>query len=318
MGRALVHPRSRRRFLSYSASALALALARRRCRAASGETILEEARSAYNHIVVGQRGTVRTMYFVVDGVRYIESRLDLGYPRSLDLDYSRTMMAGFLVQPEPRRLLMVGLGGGQISNYLFERFPGLEVDAVDIDPEVVRLARKYFGVPDHPRYRTHVADGRLFIERAAPMERWDMVMLDAFRGVFVPLHLKTHEFYRACLSRLASAGVVVANLHNATRTYPNDRETLASVFPNCYAFLSESGNQTTFVGSASPQRVGPYGMRENAALLRPRFDFDIHGLAARYYLRRDWGADAVILRDDFAPSDLEPATVRHNRTRVRE
>src|SRR5690606_31342754 len=93
------------------------------------ETVLEEAKSPYNHIVVAEDGDVVTMYFVVDGTYYIESRFDRSHPRSLDLDYTRTMMAGFLLQPQPRRLLMIGFGGGQISNYLFERVPGLEIDA---------------------------------------------------------------------------------------------------------------------------------------------------------------------------------------------
>lgn len=318
-------PWPRRRFLrGLAAGTGALALggpAATACaRGASDETILEEAQSRFNNIRIGQRGSQRTMYFVGDnGVQYIESRYDISRPQSLDLDYSRTMMAGFLLQPAPKRALMLGLGGGQISNYLRRTFPDLEIDAVDIDPEVVRLAQKYFGVPtDDPGYRCHVADGRLFVEQAAKGTTWDMLILDAFRGVFVPYHLKTAEFYRACLDRLSPRGVVVANLHNATRMYPHDRNTLAAVFPQRYSFVSESGNQTTFVASADRDRVGPYAIRSNARALAGRFDFDILGLAARYYMRTDWELDAEVLHDDFKPADLEAATKRHNRTCVRD
>ncbi len=288
--------------------------------AASDETILEEARSRFNNIRIGQRGSLRTMYFVSDeGVQYIESRVDISRPRSLDLDYSRTMMAGFLLQPAPKRVLMLGLGGGQISNYLRDRFPELEIDAIDIDPEVVRLAQRYFDVPrDDPRYRTHVADGRLFVEEAPADARWDMIILDAFRGVFVPYHLKTAEFYRACLGRLSPQGVVVANLHNATKMYPHDRNTLAAVFPQRYSFVSESGNQTTFVASADRRRVGPYALRRNAVALRERFDFDLLGLAARYYMRTDWELGAEVLHDDFRPKELQEAAKRHNKTCIRD
>jgi len=285
---------------------------RSRTAAATEEKLLEQATSEYNTIMVTERGSVRTMYFVVDGTRYIESRWDMDNPGSLDLDYSRTMMAGFLVQPAPKRFMMMGLGGGQISNYLFERFPELEIDAVDIDPEVVRLARKYFGVPDDPRYRTHVGDGRLFIENAS--EPWDHIMLDAFRGVFVPYHLKTKEAYAACLAKLTPGGVVVANLHNLTRMYPHDRQTLASVFPQRYSFVSESGNQTTFVASSSKDRVGVYEIRNNAGRVAGKFDFDLLGLAARYYLRTDWDPEARVLTDDFDPQELESAAQRHNTT----
>ena len=304
---------TRRQWLRAGGCALTAPLIlRSRTAAATEEKLLEQATSEYNTIMVTERGSVRTMYFVVDGTRYIESRWDMDNPGSLDLDYSRTMMAGFLVQPAPKRFMMMGLGGGQISNYLFERFPELEIDAVDIDPEVVRLARKYFGVPDDPRYRTHVGDGRLFIENAS--EPWDHIMLDAFRGVFVPYHLKTKEAYAACLAKLTPGGVVVANLHNLTRMYPHDRQTLASVFPQRYSFVSESGNQTTFVASSSKDRVGVYEIRNNAGRVAGKFDFDLLGLAARYYLRTDWDPEARVLTDDFDPQELESAAQRHNTT----
>jgi spermidine synthase len=256
------------------------------------------------------------MYFVVDGTRYIESRWDMSHPQSLDLDYSRTMMAGFMINPAPKRLMMMGLGGGQITNYLFERFPELEIDAVDIDPEVVRLAVKYFGVPEKdPRYRLHVGDGRVFIEKGETP--WDMIMLDAFRGVFVPYHLKTLEFYQACLRQLSPGGVVVANLHNLTRMYPYDRTTLAEAFPQQYAFVSEAGNQTTFVASASPERVGTYAIRANAHTVQAKFDFDVSGLAARNYLHADWDEGLRVLKDDFKLDELEGAAARHNTTCIR-
>lgn len=288
----------------------ALASVRPRIARADDERVLEEATSEFNKIQVTERGSVRTMYFLVDGRRYIESRWDTAHPSSLDLDYARTMMGGFLVHPSPRRVMMMGLGGGQLANFLFERFPGVEIDAVDIDPEVVRLAHKWFGVPADPRYRTHVGDGRLFLEKAKTP--WDVVILDAFRGVFVPYHLKTIEAYRAVANALTEDGVVVANLHNQTRHYANDRRTLAEVFPYRYPFLAEAGNQTSFVGAKRGPFVGVYGLRRNARLLANKFDFDLMGLAARLMIAPDYDPKAEILRDDFEPSELDEAAGRHN------
>ena len=258
--------------------------------------LLAEARSPYNHIVVAEQGTVRTMYFVVEGTYYIESRFDRSHPRSLDLDYTRTMMAGFLVNPRIRSLLMIGFGGGQISNYLFERLPGLEVDGVDIDPEVIRLARAYFGVPEDDRYRTHAADGRTFVAQSA--RRWDMIILDAFRGVVVPPHLKTRQFYQTCLEHLNDDGVLVANLHDNSGSYADDRATFAAVFPTRYAFESEGGGQTSLVASADDRWVGVYEMRGNVEGLRDVFDFDLLGLTARYHPGRRWQGRGRVLGDE--------------------
>jgi spermidine synthase len=215
------------------------------------------------------------------------------------------------VQPKIQRLLMIGFGGGQITNYLFRRFPGIEIDAVDIDGEVIRLAREYFDVPDDPRYRTHAEDGRVFVEKAPSDARWDMIMLDAFRGVFVPFHLKTREYYAALLSRLTPGGVVVANLHKNTQMYPSDRATFDAVFPTGYAFIAESGLQTTYVASASETQLGAYDVRAHARAIEGSFDFDLLGLAARWYLGRDYTGGEV-LRDDFAAGTTPDAAERHN------
>ena len=304
-------PTTRRRWI-VGAGATALAgLAPRRA-LADDERIIDGVKSPYNHIVIAESDDFRTMYFVVDGTHYIESRLDRRRPQALDLDYTRTMMAGFLVRPQIRRLLMIGMGGGTLSNYLFRAIPGLEVDAVDIDAEVVRLARKHFEVPDDPRYRTHAADGRLFVDQAPAAQRWDMIILDAFRGVFVPFHLKTREYYTSLLARLDPNGVVVANLHNATPMYPHDRVTFEAVFPTGYAFLAESSRQTTYVASASAQPLGAYELRANARAVRDRFDFDVLGLAARWYLGRDYDPEAAVLRDDFPEGATPKGAERHN------
>ena len=308
-------PLSRRSYLSYIAAAsgqvagIWAGLNVQRAFAAS-ERILAHVKSAYNELVVGEQGSIRTLYFVVDGRRYIESRWDMSVPLSLDLDYSRTMMAGFLVAPEVRKIAMIGLGGGQLTNYLFARLADVEIDAVDIDPEVVRLARQYFGIPDSPRYRTHAGDGRIWLEQSR--ENYDLLLLDAFHGVSVPYHLKTAEFYTACARRLGPNGVVVANLHNRVKMYSHDRQTLASVFHRNYSFASESGSQTTYVGSQSTKEVGTFEMRKNAANFAKLADFDVHALAARRYYHVDWDVGATVLHDDFSPENLLEAVHTYN------
>ncbi len=300
---------TRRAFLGGAAALLASPHVRA---AAPEERELERARSAYNEVVITQAGSVRTMYFVQNGRWLIESRIDLDDPTALDLDVFRTMSAGLLVQPAPKRILMVGVGGGQLSNYLFARLPGVEIDAVDIDPEVVRLARAYFEIPDDPRYRTHVGDGRLFVEQSAAADV-DMLILDAFRGTSVPFHLRTRSFYEACRRRLRPGGVVVANLHNRADRYADDRATFAAVFAHDYGFVSEREYETTLVCSADEAPVSVYAIRRNAASLRETFGPHLPRLAARLHLRPDV-ALGTVLEDDFAADDTSRAdgVKRHN------
>ncbi len=274
-------------------------------RADDEERILERARSDYNEIVVTQAGSVRTMYFVQGERWLIESRLDLRDPDALGLSVFRSMRAALLLQPRPMRVLMVGLGGGALSNFLFARLPGVEIDAVDIDPEVVRMARTYFQVPDHPRYRTHVGDGRLFVEQHRKPDT-DLLILDAFRGTSVPFHLRTTAFYRACRSRLRPRGALVANLHTHTSRYADDRATFANVFEHDYAFSDERDAETTLV--CTRKAVSPYDMRRNGDTLEDAFGPGMRRLASRLQLHSVRGG--TVLQDDFSSSAA--GARRHN------
>jgi spermidine synthase len=277
------------------------------------ETVIATARSDYNHVIVTEQGSLRQMYFeVADGRWLLQATYDLERPHSLDHEVFQTMVAGLLVSPEVQRVCMIGVGGAQLSNFLFARVPGIEIDAVDICPAVVKLARTYFGVPDDPRYRLHVGDGRVFVEQAPPGS-YDLLIHDAYRGHSIPRHLRSVEFFGACAERLTPSGVLVANMHRRTPRYPIDRETMASVFRHTYRFTSEDNVQTTVVASNSEEELGPDALLANAHLLQPRIDFDLVGLARRCTFGRDW-AEAEPLRDDFDPAELDEAAEAHNRS----
>lgn len=277
------------------------------------ERVLATQRSDYNIVIVTQQGSLRRMYFEdADGRWLLQSTYDLDRPHSLDHEVFQTMVAGLLVQPVVGRACMLGVGGAQLSNYLFARIPELEIDVVDICPAVVELARAYFGVPDDPRYRMHVGDGRVFVERSMPSS-YDLLIHDAYRGHSIPLHLRTQEFFRACAERLTPGGVVVANMHRRTPRYPIDRATMASVFRHNYRFSSDDDVQTTIVASNAEAALEPEQLLAHAHQLQPRFDFDLLGLARRCTSERDW-AEAEPLRDDFDRAQLDRAAEQHNRS----
>lgn len=277
------------------------------------ERILEEGRSDYNHVIVTEQGSLRRMYFETEGRWLLQSTYALDRPDALHHEVFQTMVSSLLVQPKIGRMCMIGVGGGQLSNYLFRHIPGLELDVVDICPEVVRLARAYFGVPDDPRYRLHVADGRVFIEELAPGSV-DLLVLDAFRGHSIPKHLRTQEFFVACRSRLSEGGVQVANMHRRTPRYPIDRATMAAVFAHVYRFASADDVQTSIVSTNSAAALTAAQLLDNARALQPGFDFDLSALARRCLIDEQGWDQAAVLHDDFESGELDEAAERHNRS----
>ncbi len=274
--------------------------------------MLEEARSDYNHVIVTQQGSLRKMYFETEGNWKLQSTYDLATPDSLHHEFAQTMVSGLLLQPEPRRMCMIGLGGGQLSNYLFRILPELEIDVVDICPEVVRLARKYFDVPeDDARYRVHVEDGRVFVDRLEPASL-DLLVIDAYRGHSVPKHLRTREFHALCAARLTPAGVMVANVHRRTPRYPIDRATMAAVYRHVYRFASSDDVQTSVVASMAEATATPMQLHETARKLQPRFDFDLISLAQRCRIDEGGWAPEMVVHDDFDAEQLDEAARAHN------
>jgi spermidine synthase len=175
----------------------------------AGEAILHEKTSAFGTIVVVDEGDgTRALRFGRHGARQSAYRPD--DPERLVLPYTEVALTGLALCGEPSRILVVGLGGGTLAGFLRRHYPAAEIDAVDIDPEVVRVAKEYFGFREDSRMRAHVGDGRKFIEDARVP--YDLIFLDAFGTTSVPAHLTTREFLEAVRRIVRPQGVVVGNL----------------------------------------------------------------------------------------------------------
>jgi spermidine synthase len=178
-----------------------------------------EETSAFSTIRVRRSGDIRLLTFVRDdGRELVQSRVDLTAPQTLSSPYARSMFASYLYQPAPRRVLVVGLGGGAMVRFLAHHAPDVQIDAVEIDPVVVRLADQYFGVRSGGHVRVVTADAVAFIE--ATTERYDVIFMDAFLrpssetdDTGVPSRLKTVAFLGRVKQALAPGGVVAFNIN---------------------------------------------------------------------------------------------------------
>ncbi|MDP2647034.1 MAG: fused MFS/spermidine synthase [Desulfobacterales bacterium] len=198
----------------------------------AGEKTLYEQPSAYNNIVVteDERG-FRTLYFERGGAR--QSVVKPGDPDSLELPYIKAMLVGLALYDKPQRILIVGLGGGTLAKFLHKHYPRALIDAVDIDPAVVEVARKFFEFREDEKLRAHISDGRKFVEDHPGV--YDLIFLDAYGADSIPYHLTTREFLLSVRKALTPRGVVLGNiwsnasnsLHDSmVRTYLNVFEEL--------------------------------------------------------------------------------------------
>lgn len=153
------------------------------------------------------QGKVRTL--ILDGNRH--SAMYTLDPAETPIRYIEHFHLGPLLNPNATRALFIGGGGFSSPKQFLEAYPNMTLDVAEIDGDVVDAAKRFFAVPEDPRLRIHVLDGRQFLARSGEA-RWDVVILDAYGRNYVPFHLMTAEFLSLVRAHLAPGGIVVSNV----------------------------------------------------------------------------------------------------------
>ncbi|MBT9609222.1 MAG: transferase [Aquabacterium sp.] len=182
----------------------------------------------------------------------IQSSMRLDAPDELLLDYTRAMMGCLLLHPAPRRVLMIGLGGGSMLKYLHRHLPHATFTVVEISQAVIDLRGDFLIPPDSERLHTVCDDGALFIRahvralaQAAPPPRFDVILVDGFDGAGLPPALSSRRFYEDCRAALSEDGVLVANVQADTARSREIRQRLSRAFDGALASVEsdEGGNE---------------------------------------------------------------------------
>lgn len=82
-------------------------------------------------------------------------------PETLAFPYSRMLMGALYLQPAPKKVLLIGMGGGVVAMTLQKLLPDAEIDAVELDAAVVSVAREYFNFQPGPKMSVYTEDGRV-------------------------------------------------------------------------------------------------------------------------------------------------------------
>jgi len=280
-----------RRFVAARLLALAAAV----LPAAWADQVIYRGKSQFNDIIVTQDSQgMRTLYFEFGGAR--QSVVKAGDPTHLELAYARAAMSSLALCPQPERVLVVGLGGGTIPMFLRRYFPQTYIDAVEIDPEVIHVAKRFFGFREDERMKAYAADGRRFIEQAK--QRYDLVFLDAFGTDNVPYDLATEEFLRAVRNILTPRGLAIANIwsRESNPQYDSMVRTYQEVFSSLYIVRAPYTANRILLALPRPEKL-------TAAVVAKR----AQAVASKHRFRFELGS---IVEDGFSEAPPKDPTVR--------
>jgi spermidine synthase len=228
--------------------------------------------SAYHHIRVVDEGGIRTLSFN----NSMETRVSLADPLRGHFEYTEYFHMPWLWNPNLKRVLMVGLGGGSAQRSYQHYYTNVMVETVELDPVVVTVAKKYFGVIETPKHIIHTNDGRVFLRRTT--NTYDAIIMDAYTttryGSSIPPHLTTKEFFAVASDRLNSNGVMAYNVIGQVNGWHADfigslYRTMKEVFPRVYLFPArESQNVVLLATKSGDPFDAMIVQREGTALLR--------------------------------------------------
>lgn len=209
--------------------------------------------------------------------------------------------------PKTEEVLCIGMGVG-IVPMSFAR-AGMKVDVVEINPDVVPLAERFFNF-DSSKINLHLQDGRYFLNHT--QKKYDALILDAFLGDSSPSHLMTREAFASMRNVLNAQGVLVIN----TFADPDLKQdffsaslykTLTNTFTSVKLHHGRNGN-TLFIASA----------RNDLSILHPpTFDHVWSGCREQVRdafatLRQPNLEHGLVLTDNYNPVEFYDAANRES------
>ena len=309
------------------------------------ENLLEVKESAYHYITIVNgrtqiypyRKPARLMMFnnlIESGIILDENTMKLpSGPAQTACGYVDLLHLGMILTGRaPTDMLIVGCGGGVGPRMFKENYPAevKNIDVVDIDPWVFKLAEKYFDYPfskENDVIKSHVLDGRMYVEQQKPDKKWDYIIMDAYSsGGRIPKHLITEEFFTTIRDRQTDDGIMVINVISAfekpvsgidnSRLFRSVYKTIEKVWetdkPNggsLYVFpRNRSGQGENIIMIATKGGLPRYDGREierRYRSIKTKYlsHTDLDTVIQRQLLTRPATDDVPVLTDDFCPTD---------------
>ena len=225
-------------------------------------------------IAVSESRGVRTLHV---GGEAIQSSMRLEDPYALALDYTRCMMAFLLFHPEPRRALMIGLGGGSLAKFFHKFLKRTSIKVVEVDERVVVAARDHFALPKD--VEVQIGDGAEALEP----ECCDTLVIDAFEDELHVPRLASQEFYDGAFLALTEPGALVVNFMNDDPKFDQTLQRLERAFGGAVVVMPAlyDPNILAFALKGVPCAISWSALRSRAEALESRLDLPFTRYVAR-------------------------------------
>ncbi len=171
----------------------------------SGE-LIDTLESDGEYIEVREINGIRWFHFSSPA---IQSAMVIKRPEQLILPYSKTLLATFMFQQSPNKVLSLGLGGGAMERFFKHKLPQVSVRSIELSPLVIKVCRKYFNI-SHEEYDVICNDAEVYL--AHNREIYETIYCDIFGQDGTPDCLTKTSFYQNLSKALSDDGIAAINL----------------------------------------------------------------------------------------------------------
>lgn len=273
---------------------------------ASEPGVLHDQDGVYEHLTVreyeheGRRARLLEQDRSHSGAVYVDSD-DLVFDYA---EYSAIVNA-FNIQLDD--ILTVGGGTYTIPRYFLSHSHQPNIDVVEIEPSLIDLAYRYFGLPFSDRLTNYVDDGRRFVNQTD--KKYDFMFVDVYQALFsVPVHFTTQEFFELARNHLTDDGILISNIigdqYDQGRSFLlSEMKTFDSVFENSYFFnVSSSGSKRIsnyiFLGVNGKQKIDFKSLRDDPNPILANLEDHVINVSESNLEQQ------ILLTDDYAPVDF--------------
>lgn len=182
-------------------------------------------------------GELLTLYF---NIRLMQSIMRHDDPNALEFRYTQKMMSFLLFNPAPKRITLIGMGGGSLVKFCRHHLPTCHMTAVESDADVIVFRDVFQLPPDGPRLQVLHVDGAEYL--AGVRKGLDVILVDAFDGLGLAPALGNREFLESADDRLAANGQLVINLAGEKKRYKGLVDEAREVFEDKVVVIPVRGD----------------------------------------------------------------------------
>jgi len=204
------------------------------------------------------------------------------HPTQLQYEYTRAMLLALLFHRDPRRALLLGLGGGSLAGCLHQYWPKLAITAVELRRTVIDAAHRYFQLPRDERLEVLEADAGDYLRDHEPND-FDLIFSDLYGAEGVDDLQLQERYLDQCLACLGPDGWLVLNCWREHRSQTDFLQTLKQRFIDVRVCMTQSGNWIILCGRQRA-KISDKQLRQDAKHLGAQLGFSLQTPLAKLRL----------------------------------